>query len=96
MKNKPENQKTQGRATSTAQMYPRNLNLRDCIKALSNNKNKWGQKIRIKHDREWNEIQVEIEDRPMATVYIDLGHTQDDKITAIEDLYGTIKKLAEH
>ena len=61
------------------------------VKNLNGTKGRGAYFIRVKQDREWNELALTLTDGHAArdTYYIDLGHTKADKLAAIADLYGT-------
>ena len=61
------------------------------IKHLNGTKGHGAYFIRVKQDREWNELIITLTDGHAArdTYYIDLGHTKADKLAALDDLYGT-------
>jgi hypothetical protein len=68
------------------------LNLANAIKELNNTPAKGDFHIRVRHDREWNELHVlliEGKDE-RAKAHIDLGHTNESRADAIAEARGTI------
>ena len=65
------------------------------IKHLNGTKGRGAYFIRVKHDREYNELALTLTDGHAArdTYYIDLGHTKADKLTALDDLYATAARM---
>ena len=61
------------------------------VKNLNGTKGRGAYFIRVKQDREWNELIITLTDGHAArsTYHIDLGHTKADKLAALDDLYGT-------
>ena len=65
------------------------------IKNLNGAEGRGAYFIRVKHDREYNEITLTLTDGHAArdTYYIDLGHTKADKLAALDDLYSTAARM---
>jgi len=73
----------------------KSLNVAAHVKALNGTRGRGSYHVRIKHDREWNEIVIRLTDGTCTrgTAHIDLGHTKEDKAGAIDELYATVKHL---
>jgi hypothetical protein len=65
------------------------------IKALNGTRGRGAYYVRIRHVRDWNEVQVRLTDgqTTRATQHIDLGHTKESRDDAIREIYGTIKQF---
>ena len=65
------------------------------VKNLNGTKGRGAYSIRVKHDREYNELALTLVDGHAArdTYYIDLGHTKADKLAALDDLYATAARM---
>jgi len=68
------------------------LNLANAIKELNNTPAKGDFRIRVRHDREWNELHVLLFEgkAERAKAHIDLGHTNESRADAIAEARGTI------
>lgn len=92
---------TATQATPTAPTAPQDFgkrpNVANHIKALNGTRGRGSYHVRVKLDREWNEIIVRLTDGTCTrtTQRIDIGHTTEDKISALTELYGTVKHFIE-
>jgi hypothetical protein len=77
--------------TSKATKTPR-LNISREVKALNGTRGRGAYFVRVKHDREWNEIRVTLTDGTCkrAETFIDLGHTAETKAEALSEVRGTV------
>lgn len=76
---------------SKATKTPR-LNISREVKALNGTRGRGAYFVRVKHDREWNEIRVTLTDGTCkrAETFIDLGHTAETKAEALSEVRGTV------
>jgi hypothetical protein len=80
----------------TTETAPR-LSIGREVKALNGTRARCGCFVRVKHDREWNEIRVTLTDGKVrrAETFIDLGHTVEDKVGALAELRGIVTRFSE-
>lgn len=92
---------TTTQATPTAPAAPLDFgkrpNVANHVKALNGTRGRGSYHVRVKHNREWNEIVIRLTDGTCtrSTSHIDLGHTTEDKIGALREMYDTVKHLIE-
>lgn len=73
------------------------LTLAQQVKALNGTRGRGAYFVRVKHDREWNEVQVRLTDGhdTRATAHIDIGHTKESRQAAVDELTATVKHFIE-
>lgn len=90
-----EKPRTDGDIIFLLEMIREGLPLTACVSIL-NQLTRGSYRLKAKTSRELNEITLElwessIRQRPVATAYIDRGHTKDDRKAAAAELAGTAR-----
>ena len=92
----PAPPETRQQAGVVKQKKPR-LNVSNEVKALNGTRGRGSYYVRVKHDREWNEIRVILTDGTCkrAEAFVDLGHTAESKADALSEVRGTVVRVIE-
>jgi hypothetical protein len=81
-----------GAAEQGVKTKPVRPNVAREVKALNGTRGKGSYFVRVKLDREWNEIRIKLTDgtTTRTETFIDLGHTTESKIDALKELRSSV------